>query len=533
MTGTLRSITERPPPSSVPTRPTTTILVAAALAVAGLALRFWVLRSHLGPLDGDEAVTALMGRHLLHHGELPAFFWGQEYSGSGESVVVAALLALRVPLGVAAKLVPLGLSALAAWLLWRLGRRTVGAPAAALGAALWWLAPAAFVWGSVKERGSYELTVVLGLALLVLVLQTRDQPSWKRAGAAGLVAGLGWWTNPQIAYVAVPAVAWLFVTQAIERSLGPIRYWWSASLGALVGAAPWLARNLRTGFASLTFPPTLPQTTYLHRLSLFWHFGLPTALGWRIPNQLSWVGGAAGKVLTLATVAAIGVAVVAARGPRVLLAAVAVAYPLLYAAAPTSFYYGEPRYLSVLSPMVALLLAWSIVATARRVPAHHATQAVAAVATLAALAVAVYGLHAMASFARTPDQAQHDVDPVPIGPALAALRRQGITRVWGDYWIVQRMTAETNEAVIGAPGQLVRYQPYEDAVRSAARAAYLVMAGSCFDTHIATALRELGVAYDEVRAGEIAVITPARNVFPEQVLPDWGPPRGLPGAPVC
>ena len=52
------------------------------------------------------------------------------------------------------KLVPIGLSALATYLLWRLGRRTVGETAAIVGAALWWLAPAAFVWAStlaVKE----------------------------------------------------------------------------------------------------------------------------------------------------------------------------------------------------------------------------------------------------------------------------------------------------------------------------------------------------------------------------------------------
>src|SRR5438067_8715242 len=86
-------------------------LLGTAILLAGLALRLWALHSPLGPVDGDEAVTTLMARHLLH-GQLPAFFWGQEYSGSGEAVLLAGLLALRLPLDLASKLVPIGLSAL-------------------------------------------------------------------------------------------------------------------------------------------------------------------------------------------------------------------------------------------------------------------------------------------------------------------------------------------------------------------------------------------------------------------------------------
>jgi hypothetical protein len=518
-------------------------LLGAAILVAGLALRLWALHSPLGPLDGDEAVTTLMARHLLHHGQLPAFFWGQEYSGSGEAVLLAGLLALRLPSDLASKLVPIGLSALAAYLVWRLGRRTVGETAAIVGAALWWLAPAAFVWASVKERGSYELTVVLGIALLLLVLQAADQaadqaeeqPSWKRAAAIGLVASVGWWTNPQIAYMAVPGLGWLVYDQIRKRSnalvhLGPV-----AAAGALLGAAPWILRNLRTGFASLSVPPTLPQTTFPHRLGLFWHFGLPMALGFRIPIHLLWVGNSMGKGLTLVTVLAVAVAIVTARGPRVLLAAVALSYPLLYAAFPTSFYYGEPRYLYVLSPVLALLAARSVIG-ATEVLTRRRVWALAAVGTAVVLApgaLAVYGLHDMGSIKRTPDQALHDLNPAPLGPALRALRSQGITRIWGDYWLVQRITAETNEQIIGAPGQVVRYRPYELAVRSARRAAYVVMAGSCYDTQIGISFIRRGVAFQEIRAGELSVILPAVNVPAEQALTDWAAPRGLPGASVC
>jgi hypothetical protein len=119
--------------------------------------------------------------------------------------------------------------------------------------------------------------------------------------------------------------------------------------------------------------------------------------------------------------------------------------------------------------VLALLVATTAIRTAE-VLTHRRLWAIAAVGTaavLASTALAVYGLHDMASIKRTPDQALHDLNPAPLGPALRVLRSRGITRVWGDYWLVQRITAETNEQIIGAPGQLVRYRPYELAVRSA------------------------------------------------------------------
>src|SRR2546426_12709995 len=74
-------------------------LLGTAILLAGLVLRLWALHSPLGPLDGDAAVTTLMARHMLHIGQLPAFFWGQEYSGSGEAGPLAGRPALRPPLG--------------------------------------------------------------------------------------------------------------------------------------------------------------------------------------------------------------------------------------------------------------------------------------------------------------------------------------------------------------------------------------------------------------------------------------------------
>ena len=100
-------------------------LVLAAAIVAGLALRAWLLANSLGTLDADEAVWGLMARHVLD-GEVSTFYWGQPYGGTLEVFLTAPLFAVFGSSTLALKLVPAALFAVAAVLVWRVGRRTVG-----------------------------------------------------------------------------------------------------------------------------------------------------------------------------------------------------------------------------------------------------------------------------------------------------------------------------------------------------------------------------------------------------------------------
>src|SRR6267143_362578 len=154
------------------------------------------------------------------------------------------------------KAVPLAFNAASMLLVWRIGKRTVGEPAARIGAVLLWIWSASFLWWAVKID-TYQ---------------------------ASLFVALAFWANVQTAYIILPA----FVVH-----LGSVLRRWSrlpfTAAAFVVGAVPWIAFNARNHLSSLKPPPAGPGNTYISRLQGFFRFGLPEALGLRTPFTRRWV----------------------------------------------------------------------------------------------------------------------------------------------------------------------------------------------------------------------------------------------------
>ena len=88
---------------------------------------------------------------------------GRLYGGSQEALLTALAFAVAGPSTLLLKLVSLAIFALAAVLVWLVGRRTVGEPGARLAAALFWVWPPFLVWWSTKSRGVlYGSGLVIG-----------------------------------------------------------------------------------------------------------------------------------------------------------------------------------------------------------------------------------------------------------------------------------------------------------------------------------------------------------------------------------
>jgi 4-amino-4-deoxy-L-arabinose transferase-like glycosyltransferase len=433
------------------------LLVLGAAIVAGLALRVWMLSNSLGTLDADEAVWGLMARHVLD-GELSTFYWGQPYGGTLVVFLTAPVFAVVGSSALALKLVPAALYVVAVLLVWRVGRRTIGEPAATVAAALFWIWPSYAVWKSMRAHGFYGSALVLSLLALLLVLRLRDQPSRWDAAALGLVLGLGWWQTPQFALIAVPAVLWLVV---VRRHSLP--RFWLVLPAAVLGALPWLVANLRHDWYSFDYAPG--GGTYFSRFRGFFTATLPMALDLRVPFALDWALGAVVAGLLL-LVALCWVAFLTLRrrdrlGP---LLPVVLAFPFLYATSSFTWLVEEPRYLVLLAPVLALLIAEGL----RR-------PAVAAAALAAAFALSLAGLVRTEDSLRYQTRTGHVDVPDDLTPLLDALEARGERTVRADYWVAERITFESEERIVANSH---RYPPFTRRVDASTDSARVFVAGT-------------------------------------------------------
>ena len=453
------------------------VFIAVGTA-AGVLLRVGLLRSSLGSFDGDEAVWGLMSAHVLD-GEPSAFFWGQAYGGTLEALLTAPLVAVAGLHVVTVRLVPMLLSALAAVLVWRVGRRTIGEPAALAAGVLFWVWPPYLLWKTARAHGFYSSSLVLVLLALLLVLRLAERRSRLDSALLGAVLGLSWWQSPQTFVVAVPALAWL--TWRRPRAW---RDAWIAIPCLLLAASPWFVSNMRHDWWSLT--ASSGETPYVDRLRAFFAATLPMDVGLRVPFTSDWLGG---NVLSPAVYAAlIGLGSILAwrhrRENLVLLVVVAAAYPFLHALSPFTWITDEPRYVLLLTPALVLLLAWPLTSLTR---------------AWAALAVAVMmSTTVLALIARSPEfdrRADGLFVPSDLGPLVTALEARGLERVYADYWVASRITFATDERIVAAQADVPtvkrrpegvlpdppltyresRYPKYDLLVRAQRRPPYVVL----------------------------------------------------------
>jgi 4-amino-4-deoxy-L-arabinose transferase-like glycosyltransferase len=448
----------------------TTLRITIGLAVlAGIVLRVWVYRSALGVPTSDEAVVGLMVRHALD-GELTTFYWGQAYGGTQEVLLTMPVFFAFGESWLALRLPAILLTAAASLVVWRVGRRTIGEPAAAVAGALFWVWPPYAVYKLTHQNGFYGSDVLYVALLLLLTLRLVERPTRGRAALFGLVIGLAFWQTAQIVPIAVPAIAW-----AVWKRSSWLRHAWVAALLAVAGALPWIAWNLQHGWDSLSVPGG-GEISYAERVRAFVAPLLQMAMGvrntWDQAPLLPWP---LTQLVFLALLC--GFAYGAYRTRRTnasLLYVVAAGFPFVYALSRLTSIMDEPRYLVVLMPVLALL-----VAQLARGPAS------AAVVLAGAIAVTAVSLERMRTIADDPTTyppAIRNLDPL-----IERLDALGIDRVYAYYELAYRIGFDTKERIIAVenesprfvlvngqatpiPDQRARQPAYERAVRSAPHA---------------------------------------------------------------
>jgi len=489
-----RAVEERPAPGSGRRSRWTLALVLLGL-IGAVWLRVWILAGPLGAVDQDEAVSGLMARHFLH-GDLSVFFWGQNYGGSQEAMASAVSFALLGANGMALKVVPLLGYGCSAWLVWRIGRRTIGEPQATVAGVLFLLGPAFFVIRSTRAYAFYATAMVVSCAVLLAVLRLRERSSTVELAWLGFVAGVGWWATPQVVFVAVPAMAWL-----VARAPRLLRRGHVVLAGAVVGSSPWLLWSATHHWASLKSDFPGRDNTYLSHLHHFFSPLLPEALGLRMPYSGDWLPGPALGIAAFAVLLGAFAVALWRRPPRLeLLLVVAAAYPFLMAVSPASFYTGEPRYLFLLSPVLALLLAAVLATPVRQLGC------LALVTVLSVVAI-----HRMAG--------GNPLNPRPkLDAVIAALDAQHVDRVFAPYLIAYRLTFDSGERIVATPFDAVRSRSLDGEVRASSLPGYVLLDGSPEQVRLAAFLVQTGDLRDHTQVGPFHVYVPRAKVLPEQ----WG-----------
>ena len=452
-------------------------LIVTLAAVAGVVLRLWTAGLLMSTPNADEAVVGLMTRHA-QHGELTAFYWGQAYGGTQEVLATVPVFWLFGSGWVALRLVPVALTIVAVLLVWRVGRRVFGEPAATVTAALLWVWPPFAVFQLVHQQGFYASDLVYCALVLLLALRVVERPDRRRVAELGLVLGLAFWQTAQIVPIAVGAIVW--IAWKCPRAL---RQAWIAVAAAALGALPWLVWNTGHGWESLRQGDAGAP---LRSLRLLASPTLPMLVGLRVPLSAKLLlPSVATYAVYLGLIALFLVGAYKARQREAsLLYVVAAVFPFLYAlSSTTAEAISNPRYAMVLVPVLALLVGQF----------GRSTVSAAAILALACL-VSVVTLQRMNDWfegtprATTQARGLGPRDTVQLVPRnldklVAALNRLHVDHLYTDYWLAYRLDFDSHERITAVENRLVgmrfvagkavptqldaRFEPFAHAVRRA------------------------------------------------------------------
>lgn len=520
-------------------------LLALAVGLA-LALRATLLIAKVFPFNSDEAVVALMARHILQ-GERPLFFYGQAYLGSldawliagafamlGQSVWVIRLVQIGLYLGVMATTYWLGLQIYANRWIAGVGTLFLAVPTVLVS-----------LYTTVT-LGGYGETLLIGNLLLLIALRWGALPrvSFFTAVSLGFVAGLGWWTFPLIGVYLVPVALYIFFACLWPKR--PAAFGWliPVVLGFLLGASPWLwfvmsgsqaVFTETSGAAIVGASATNPVVAVAEHTFSFLLFGLTVIFGLRAPWYSShfWLALPLAPLALMLFSALIVFIVRRATSSRdevyprrLMLIGVCATNTLAFIFTPFG---ADPsgRYFLPMTVPLVLLLAEMLFDLYSRYPK---------VAWALAGGVMIFNLWGTAERAlkfppglTTQFDEVAQVDQRHLPDVIAFLNAHGETRGYTNYWVEFPLAFLSHEELIyeaRLPYHLdfrytsrdSRYAPYTEAVAASSRVAYITTHHLPLDERIRAGLTTLGVSFQETQIGDFHIFYAlGRKVLPDEL----------------
>ena len=483
------------------------------------------------PFNSDEAIVALMARHILQ-GERPVFFYGQAYMGAldawlvaggflifGQQVWVIRLVQTLLYLGVVATT-------------FRLGEVIFQSRRVGFVAGLLLAVPAVntTVYTTVS-LGGYGEALLLGNLMLLLSLNiSQGKRQAGRFMAWGVLAGLGLWANGLTLVFSAPAG--LLILWSLWRDRQPAARRWAAlaliALGVLTGAAPWWIYALQNGAKGVLTElfgnaVAVEGASWLaqvgQHLVSFVLFGLTALFGLRPPWDVTWL---ALPLLPLALAFWLGVigwmarSVARAREDRAgrwLLLGVLLVVSAGFLFTPFGVDPSGRYFLPMCIPF-ALFAADLIVHAVPRPRLQNGAVALLLIfhAWGTIQSVTMPGSPGLTTQFYAPSVVDHGYDD----ELMQFLRSQGETRGYTNYWVAYPLAFRSHEELIFIPALPYhtdlrytardnRYAPYDALVEASPTTAYIVTKNPALSQTLRAGLQELGVTWKEQQIGDFEV----------------------------
>ncbi len=509
------------------------MLILILLMAAGLKATLLLLERI--PFNSDEAVVALMARHILD-GERPVFFYGQAYMGSLDAWLVALGFTLFGQQVWVIRLVQILLYLLTIISTVWIGKEFLGSLKIGLGAGVLLAVPTVNVTlYTTASLGGYGEALLIGNLILISglkILHVRPDEIKKRKSFVwwpvfGLLAGLGLWANGLTLIYTIPVGVMILVRLIRNRELkasfsrialaiggfflGSGAWWWFAldqGIGSLIqelfGSAvaveggSWLVRvgnhlvNLLLLGSTATLGLRPPWSTAWLGLPLvpfvllIWGI---VFIQWRRlqsdqenPARLTyWL--LAGMCITLAAGFVLTSFGVDPSGRYF----VPLAVPLSLAASAVFHRYMDKRRIWGWLAFAVLLgfHLWGTIQSALKFPPGITTQFYA------------------------PAQVDHR----RMDDLIEFLKSEGITRGYSNYWVTYPLAFLSEEELIFIPrlpyhpdlrytARDDRYPPYRQLVTASGEVAYITTRNPALDEVIAKGLGTAGVTWQEIWIGD-------------------------------
>ena len=497
----------------------------ALILLGALGLKAWLIASKAVPFNGDEAIVALMARHILD-GARPIFFYGQHYMGSLDAYLLAGgffLLGESVTtIRIVQTLLFIG-TLLASYLAAR--RLTRSRRVALLTALLLAFPPVLLTLYTSATLGGYGEALLVGSILIWLGhrLAREDKYGWGLWLAWGLLAGIGFWCMGLVMVYAVPMalwMAWELRRPAQSQTGSPLAFYASrlsvVACGFLVGSLPWWLGGGARGIARLLTTQAQESTTAMafaydvvERAFHFFVLGLPALFGLRFP----W--SASGPPLWLAVPAlalylgALGFAARQWRDDRrsSLAPLWGICFILLLGFVLTP-YGNDPsgRYFLPLFLPMAIFTAQALAELHQHV--RHWTWALLALVLAFNLVGTVQAALTNPPGVTTQFAEDSRVDHRFYDELIQFLRAKGETRGYATYWIAYPLAFLSDEEIILVPrlpykadlrytSRDDRYEPYGEIVEASSRVAYVTSDQPALNERLRQAFCDLGVDFRE------------------------------------